>query len=126
VHDPDTRLAAQANRSSGLELEAVVEATETAVNQIMAAAEGIGDWVRGGRGRLGGAGEQANHARARGDQADGNHAPLNRLPQALGRFAARAPREREEMAAPRRYPLALPGQVHYVCAAQICEPHEHP
>jgi chemotaxis protein CheZ len=40
---------AQANRSSGLELEAVVQATETAANQIMEAAEGIGDWVRGDR-----------------------------------------------------------------------------
>jgi chemotaxis protein CheZ len=40
---------AQASRSSGLELEAVVQATETAANQIMEAAEGIGDWVRGDR-----------------------------------------------------------------------------
>jgi chemotaxis protein CheZ len=38
-----------ANRNSGSELEAVVEATENAANQIMAAAEVIGDWVRGDR-----------------------------------------------------------------------------
>lgn len=42
-------LPAQATRSSGLELEAVVQATETAANQIMEAAEGIGDWVRSDR-----------------------------------------------------------------------------
>jgi len=42
-------LPAQASRSSGLELEAVVQATETAANQIMEAAEGIGDWVRSDR-----------------------------------------------------------------------------
>lgn len=40
---------AQDSRSSGLELEAVVQATETAANQIIEAAEGIGDWVRGDR-----------------------------------------------------------------------------
>ena len=38
-----------ATRNSGAELEAVVEATENAANQIMAAAEVIGDWVRGDR-----------------------------------------------------------------------------
>jgi chemotaxis protein CheZ len=39
----------QASRNSGLELEAVVQATEAAANQIMEAAEVIGDWVRGDR-----------------------------------------------------------------------------
>jgi len=39
----------QASRNSGLELEAVVQATENAANQIMEAAEVIGDWVRGDR-----------------------------------------------------------------------------
>ncbi len=42
-------LPAQASRSSGLELEAVVQATENAANQIMEAAEVIGDLVRGDR-----------------------------------------------------------------------------
>lgn len=42
-------LPVQASRNSGLELEAVVQATETAANQIMAAAEVIGDWVRSDR-----------------------------------------------------------------------------
>jgi chemotaxis protein CheZ len=37
-----------ATRNSGLELEAVVEATERAANQIMEAAEAIGDWVASG------------------------------------------------------------------------------
>ncbi len=41
---------AAATRNSGLELEAVVQATEAAANQIMEAAEAIGDWLReGGR-----------------------------------------------------------------------------
>ena len=35
-------------RNSGLELEAVVQVTETAANQIMEAAEAIGDWLQGG------------------------------------------------------------------------------
>jgi chemotaxis protein CheZ len=39
----------QASRNSGLELEAVLQATETAANQIMGAAEVIGDWVRSDR-----------------------------------------------------------------------------
>ncbi|WP_428485065.1 hypothetical protein [Rhodopila sp.] len=38
-----------ATRNSGLELEAVVQATETAANRIMEAAEAIGDWLREGR-----------------------------------------------------------------------------
>jgi chemotaxis protein CheZ len=37
-----------ASRNSGLELEAVVQATEAAANQIMEAAEAIGDWLRDG------------------------------------------------------------------------------
>ncbi len=42
-------LPVQASRNSGLELEAVVQATETAANQIMEAAEVIGDWVHSDR-----------------------------------------------------------------------------
>jgi chemotaxis protein CheZ len=42
-------LPAQASRSSGLELEGVVQATETAANQIMEAAEVIADWVHSDR-----------------------------------------------------------------------------
>jgi chemotaxis protein CheZ len=37
-----------ATRNSGLELEAVVQATEEAANRIMEAAEAIGDWLRDG------------------------------------------------------------------------------
>ncbi len=37
-----------ATRNSGLELEAVVQATEAAANRIMEAAEAISDWVRDG------------------------------------------------------------------------------
>jgi chemotaxis protein CheZ len=37
-----------ATRNSGMELEAVVQATETAANRIMEAAEAIGDWLRTG------------------------------------------------------------------------------
>lgn len=40
---------AAATRNSGLELEGVVQATETAASQIMEAAEAIADWVRDGR-----------------------------------------------------------------------------
>lgn len=36
-------------RNSGLELEAVVQATEAAANRIMEAAEAIGDWLRDGK-----------------------------------------------------------------------------
>jgi chemotaxis protein CheZ len=39
---------AAATRNSGLELEAVVQATEQAANQIMEAAEAIGDWLASG------------------------------------------------------------------------------
>src|ERR1700710_1053608 len=38
-----------ATRNSGLELEAVVQATEEAANRIMEAAEAIGDWMREGK-----------------------------------------------------------------------------
>jgi chemotaxis protein CheZ len=41
-------MPAAASRNSGLELEAVVQATEAAANQIMEAAEAIGDWLRDG------------------------------------------------------------------------------
>jgi chemotaxis protein CheZ len=41
-------MPASATRNSGLELEAVVQATEAAANQIMEAAEAIGDWLRTG------------------------------------------------------------------------------
>ena len=37
-----------ATRNSGLQLEAVIQATETAANTIMEAAEAIGDWLRTG------------------------------------------------------------------------------
>lgn len=40
---------AAATRNSGLELEAVVQATEAAANRIMEAAEAIGDWLRDGK-----------------------------------------------------------------------------
>jgi chemotaxis protein CheZ len=40
---------AAATHNSGLELEAVVQATEAAANRIMEAAEAIGDWLRDGR-----------------------------------------------------------------------------
>ena len=40
---------AMATRNSGLELEAVVEATEEAADRIMEAAEAISDWVADGR-----------------------------------------------------------------------------
>jgi chemotaxis protein CheZ len=38
-----------ATRNSGLELEAVVQATESAANRIMEAAEAISDWLREGK-----------------------------------------------------------------------------
>ncbi len=41
-------MPAAATRNSGLELEAVVQATEAAANQIMEAAEAIGEWLRQG------------------------------------------------------------------------------
>jgi chemotaxis protein CheZ len=41
-------LPSAATRNSGLELEAVVQATESAANRIMEAAEAIGDWLRDG------------------------------------------------------------------------------
>jgi chemotaxis protein CheZ len=42
-------LPTAATRNSGLELEAVVQATEAAANRIMEAAEAIGDWLREGK-----------------------------------------------------------------------------
>ncbi len=42
-------MPAAATRSSGLELEAVVQVTEAAANTIMEAAEAIGEWVSQGR-----------------------------------------------------------------------------
>jgi chemotaxis protein CheZ len=41
-------LPTSATRNSGLELEAVVQVTETAANQIMEAAESIGTWIQEG------------------------------------------------------------------------------
>lgn len=38
-----------ATRNSGLELEAVIQATESAANKIMEAAEAISDWLREGK-----------------------------------------------------------------------------
>jgi chemotaxis protein CheZ len=52
IHDQIGQLVAvpaAATRNTGLELEAVVHATETAANTIMEAAEAIQDWVAGGR-----------------------------------------------------------------------------
>jgi chemotaxis protein CheZ len=43
------RMPSTATRNSGLELEAVVQATEAAANQIMEGAEAIGDWLRDGQ-----------------------------------------------------------------------------
>ena len=40
---------AEATRNSGVELEAVVQATEAAATRIMEAAEAIGDWLRRGK-----------------------------------------------------------------------------
>lgn len=41
-------LPSAATRNSGLDLESVVEATESAANRIMEAAESIGNWVQAG------------------------------------------------------------------------------
>jgi chemotaxis protein CheZ len=52
IHEQIANLVAvpaTATHNSGLELEAVVQATETAANRIMEAAEAIGDWLRDGR-----------------------------------------------------------------------------
>ena len=52
IHEQIARVVAhpvQASRNSGLELEAVVQATETAANQIMEAAEVIGELIQSGR-----------------------------------------------------------------------------
>lgn len=42
-------IPAATTRNSGVELEAVVQATEVAANTIMEAAEAIQDWIHGGR-----------------------------------------------------------------------------
>ena len=47
-------MPAAATRNSGLELEAVVQATEAAANQIMEAAEAIGEWLQGHDHKAGG------------------------------------------------------------------------
>ena len=52
IHDQIAQIVAMpaaAARNSGMELEAVVQATEVAANQIMEAAEAIGGWLRDGR-----------------------------------------------------------------------------
>ncbi len=52
IHDQIAQIVAMpaaAARNSGMELEAVVQATEAAANQIMEAAEAIGGWLRAGR-----------------------------------------------------------------------------
>ena len=52
IQEQITRLISvpsMSTRNSGLELEAVVQATETAANRIMEAAETIGDWIREGK-----------------------------------------------------------------------------
>ncbi len=51
VHEQIAGLVAApsaASRNSGIELEAVVQATEAAANTIMEAAEAISDWIEGG------------------------------------------------------------------------------
>ena len=51
IHDQIASVVAMpvaATRNSGLELEAVVQATENAANQIMEAAEAIGSWLQAG------------------------------------------------------------------------------
>jgi len=52
IHDQVATMVAMpaaATRNSGIELEAVVQATESAANTIMEAAEAISDWLREGR-----------------------------------------------------------------------------
>ncbi len=52
IHDQIATMVAMpaaATRNSGMELEAVVQATEAAANTIMEAAEAISDWLRDGR-----------------------------------------------------------------------------
>ena len=51
IHEQIARVVAMpvaATQNSGLELEAVVQATEKAANQILEAAEAIGGWLQGG------------------------------------------------------------------------------
>ena len=52
IHDQIATMVAvpaSATRNSGMELEAVVQATESAANQIMEAAEAISEWLRNGQ-----------------------------------------------------------------------------
>ena len=52
IHDQIVQIVAMpaaAARNSGMELEAVVQATEVAANQIMEAAEAIGGWLQEGQ-----------------------------------------------------------------------------
>lgn len=52
IHDQVATMVAMpaaATRNSGIELEAVVQATESAANTIMEAAEAISDWLREGK-----------------------------------------------------------------------------
>lgn len=52
IHDQIATMVAMpasATRSSGIELEAVVQATEAAANRIMEAAEAINDWLQDGQ-----------------------------------------------------------------------------
>ena len=52
IHDQIATMVAMpaaATRNSGIELEAVVQATESAANKIMGAAEAISDWLRDGK-----------------------------------------------------------------------------
>lgn len=52
IHDQVATMVAMpaaATRNSGIELEAVVQATEAAANTIMEAAEAISDWLHDGR-----------------------------------------------------------------------------
>ncbi len=52
IHEQIARVVAAPSRearNSGVELEAIVQVTETAANRIMEAAEAIDDWVRQGR-----------------------------------------------------------------------------
>ncbi|MGE0225190.1 MAG: hypothetical protein AB7F35_28880 [Acetobacteraceae bacterium] len=52
IHDQIATVVAlptAATRNSGMELEAVVQATESAANRIMEAAEAIGEWLHSGR-----------------------------------------------------------------------------
>ncbi|WP_431269413.1 hypothetical protein [Dankookia sp. P2] len=72
-------IPAASTRNSGVELEAVVQATEAAANTIMEAAEAIQDWIKGGAQDK--AALQALSARVnldlRGLQLPGRHGPAD-------------------------------------------------